>query len=89
MHRQVSWAQLPSQPTWQVVVRISCSAVTQSILAKARMMKRMGYEDETLINEAISYADTDDEAILSARETNIKKLYAIARPTRSRARLTR
>mgnify|MGYP000696659044 CR=1 FL=1 len=42
-------------------------------LAKADM-KRMGYEDE-IISEAISYADTDDEAILSARE-EYKKLYA-------------
>ena len=42
-------------------------------LAKADM-KRAGMEEE-LISEAISYADTDDEAILAARE-EYKKLYA-------------
>ncbi|MCI7768060.1 MAG: preprotein translocase subunit SecA [Oscillospiraceae bacterium] len=42
-------------------------------LAKADM-KRAGMEDE-LISEAISYADTDDEEILAARE-EYKKLYA-------------
>ena len=43
------------------------------VLAKADM-KKAGMEDE-LINEAVSYADTDDQEILAARE-EFKKLYA-------------